>query len=93
MLSNIPGLSFVEMPRAREDSFCCGAGGGRFWTRKNDKNPISIYRVREAQATEAERVITSCPYCYTIFMERMDDTDFGKKMITQDIAELVESYL
>src|SRR5665811_2519116 len=31
LLSVIPGATFKEMPRNKETSFCCGAGGARMW--------------------------------------------------------------
>ncbi|KAF1083814.1 succinate dehydrogenase/fumarate reductase iron-sulfur subunit [Sporotomaculum syntrophicum] len=80
VLRSIPGVRLTEMPRSQKKSFCCGAGGGRFWTRSSKENPISMNRVKEALATEATTVITSCPYCRNIF---------EGDMLVQDIAELL----
>jgi Fe-S oxidoreductase len=45
------GYSLVEMPRCRENSFCCGAGGGRIWVGDDGiaERP-SENRIREALA-------------------------------------------
>ena len=31
ILESIPGLEVDELERSRENSFCCGAGGGKIW--------------------------------------------------------------
>ena len=31
VLESIPGLEFIELPDSREESICCGGGGGRIW--------------------------------------------------------------
>nr|MDA8228195.1 (Fe-S)-binding protein [Desulfitobacterium hafniense] len=93
ILSVVPGLNLVEMPRTKEKSFCCGAGGGRFWTKAKPENPISRNRVQEALVTGADLIITSCPYCNTTLKEETQQRERDKDIITIDIAEFLESYL
>ena len=48
-LLELLGCELVEMPRNRENSFCCGAGGGQIWISEQggDERP-SENRIREA---------------------------------------------
>lgn len=32
ILNSIPGIQFIEFPKSKADSLCCGGGGGRMWT-------------------------------------------------------------
>lgn len=92
LITSIPGVDLVEMPRSREESFCCGAGGGRFWMRHRGENPISVNRVKQALATDADIIVTSCPYCNKVFNEKIKDVS-QEDVNTLDIAELIESSL
>ena len=49
----IPGVEFIEMFESREDSLCCGMGGGRIWqeTEKNER----FSNIRVEQAVEDRR--------------------------------------
>ncbi|MEY2732509.1 MAG: hypothetical protein RLZZ523_380 [Actinomycetota bacterium] len=57
------GADLVEMPRNKERSFCCGAGGGRMWMEEKLGTRINLNRVDEAITTGAEEVAVGCPFC------------------------------
>ena len=67
-----------EMPRSRERSFCCGAGGARMWMEEDTGTRINEARINEASATGADTVAVACPYCLVM----LDD---GAKTVGSDI--------
>ncbi|UCE73744.1 MAG: (Fe-S)-binding protein [Methanomassiliicoccales archaeon] len=87
LLTAVPGVEFVEMPRNRMGSRCCGAGGG-FKIAFNDKaTVIASKRVKEAVDTEAECIITTCPFCKTNLTHGAEIMENG--IPTYDLMELV----
>jgi Fe-S oxidoreductase len=66
------GGEIEEMPRNRERSFCCGAGGARMWMEEESPR-INDTRFAEAASTGAETVATACPYCLVM----LDDAAKG----------------
>jgi Fe-S oxidoreductase len=75
------------MASNHEESFCCGAGGGRMWMEENLGSRMNVTRVKQAAETGAETVCVSCPYCMTMFEDGMKDIESDMKV--RDIAELV----
>jgi Fe-S oxidoreductase len=63
LLGALPGVELAEMPRNRERSFCCGAGGARVWMEESIGTRIGTDRAGEAIATGADVIATACPYC------------------------------
>ncbi|MAO80353.1 MAG: Fe-S cluster protein [Nocardioides sp.] len=63
LLQVLPGAEYVEMERANERSFCCGAGGARMWMEENLGERININRTTEAVGTGADQIAVGCPFC------------------------------
>ncbi|MGC8621177.1 MAG: heterodisulfide reductase-related iron-sulfur binding cluster [Caldisphaera sp.] len=95
VIGSIKGLRIKEMPRNRENSFCCGGGGGQMFYEVKRGERISVIRSEEAKETldkidSNEKVLSvSCPMCNTMF--RGESDKFGFKV--KDIAELVDESL
>ena len=63
VIKKIKGVEFVEMEKSRENSRCCGAGGGYKSAFGDFATNIAAERVRDAEAVGAEVLITCCPFC------------------------------
>jgi Fe-S oxidoreductase len=63
LLGILAGTTYAEMPRHRERSFCCGAGGARMWMEERIGTRINMNRTEEALATGADTIATGCPFC------------------------------
>lgn len=81
------GLEVVEMERRREWSWCCGAGGGMLEVHPDFAQWTALQRLEEAEATGAEVLVTSCPWC----LRNLKDTAqaHGKRIQVSDLTELV----
>jgi Fe-S oxidoreductase len=69
ILGSVPGVRLNEMPRNRETSFCCGAGGARMWMEESIGTRINETRSEEAIGTGAELVTAACPYCIVMLTD------------------------
>jgi len=93
LLKKLPGLELVEMPDSRQDSLCCGGGGGRIWAETPKEERFSDLRVAQAMEAGAEVLATSCPYCISNFEESrlsLGEDDF---LEVRDITELIQEAL
>jgi Fe-S oxidoreductase len=87
VLKSLPGIELVEMERIRENSWCCGAGGG-----VKQANPeLALWsahqRIQEARITGAAALVTSCGWCLQNFKDAAEE--FHEKIEVYDVAELV----
>jgi Fe-S oxidoreductase len=92
LLGAIPGASVVEMPRNRERSFCCGAGGARMWMEERLGTRINENRTEEALealaasgGTSNGAIAVGCPFCHVMLTDGLT-----AKQATGDAAETVE---
>ena len=86
-------VTFTELPRNRNNSFCCGAGGAQFWKEEEPgEMRVSENRFREAQATGAEVIAAGCPFCKVMLTSSESAEKEGAPEV-RDIAQLVSANL
>ncbi len=86
------GLELVEMPRNRNHSYCCGAGGGRIWMEDTPdiKERPAENRIREAARLDGvQTFVVACPKDIAMFRDAVKTTGLESKLTVKDIAELV----
>jgi Fe-S oxidoreductase len=89
VLHEVSGLELVEMSASRQDSLCCGGGGGRIWMETPKNERFSDIRLEQADATGAEVLVTSCPYCITNFEESRLGMEGDEVLEIKDLTEIV----
>ena len=93
VLESIPGLELVEMYNSREDSLCCGGGGGRIWAETKKGERFSDLRVEQALEAGANILAAACPYCMVMFEDSVLSSGKSDVIEIKDIAELVQEAL
>jgi Fe-S oxidoreductase len=89
ILQMIPGIELREMQRNRENSLCCGGGGGRMWADFDEQKHLAEIRVLEALDTGAEIIATACPFCLLNLEDAIKVLDKEDAIIVKDIAEIM----
>ncbi|MBW1789837.1 MAG: (Fe-S)-binding protein, partial [Deltaproteobacteria bacterium] len=91
VLKSIPGLELVEMRRTRVNAFCCGGGGGNFFTDMNgpgEDSPGRV-RIREALDTGASIVAVACPQCAKMLTDAVKAEELEDRLAVKDVAQVV----
>jgi len=87
------GCELVEMPRNRDNSFCCGAGGGRIWMKElkaeGARRP-SEQRIDEATALGAlDYFVVACPKDVTMYEDAIKTSGHQGELGLRELSELV----
>ncbi len=82
----------IDPPRARERSFCCGAGGGLVFLGEEKGERINHVRAKELAATGASIVGAACPFCATMFRDALAATSDAPPQLL-DIAQIAAQSL
>jgi Fe-S oxidoreductase len=77
------------MARHHNNSFCCGAGGGRMWLEESIGKHINVARVEQALEKNAETICACCPYCIIMFEDGLKDMNAEDRVQVLDLAEIV----
>jgi len=84
----VPGLELREMKLSRDQSFCCGGGGGCTWIEESGTR-ISHVRSDHFRETGAETLATSCPFCLQMLEEGVSAGDTAGAPRVRDLIEIV----
>jgi Fe-S oxidoreductase/nitrate reductase gamma subunit len=89
------GCTLVEMPRNRDNSFCCGAGGGRIWiSAPTGSERPSENRIREALSLgELDYFVVACPKDVTMYEDAIKTTGSQERIALRELTELIEECL
>lgn len=90
LLENIPRVKIVEMRDNRENSICCGSGGGRHFLDIPGER-LSHRRILQAEETGAQAMVAPCPFCIQNFEDSAKVK--GVKVEVKDLAEILSASL
>jgi len=92
VLKSISGLQLLEMGRVKENAFCCGGGGGNFFTDLLGSGPESPARarVREAAETGASVLAVACPNCAKMLEDAAKAENLEGKIAVKEISEIIQ---
>ncbi len=86
ILSSIPGLKLVELPRTRENALCCGAGRGTKEAFPEFSDFVVKERIKEVKDSGAEMLVSSCPWCKIHFRGALSDGGIDVLDISEVLA-------
>lgn len=91
ILQGIPGIELLEMDSIKENSFCCGGGGGNVFTDilGGGENAPPRVRLGQAKATGAEILAVGCPGCMVMFEDALETIEKENKLEVLDISEIL----
>ena len=87
-----PFAEVVDPRRARERSFCCGAGGGQMFLGEEKGKRINVERAEELVASGAQTIGTACPFCQSMFRDALGALPQAPPKLL-DIAQIVAAAL
>ncbi|AIZ57268.1 CoB--CoM heterodisulfide reductase iron-sulfur subunit D [Candidatus Methanoplasma termitum] len=87
VLKKVKGIELVEMDRKKENSRCCGAGGGYKSQYGEMAINIAAERIRDAEETGAEILVTCCPFCVVNLSQGAKQ--IGSKIKVMDLMEIL----
>jgi Fe-S oxidoreductase len=85
ILNKISDLN--EMKTNRFAAMCCGAGGGVRKGYPELSMDIAKNRIKEAEETGAEYLVSACPFCYRNLSDAIKELNSDLKMV--DLIELI----
>jgi Fe-S oxidoreductase len=89
VLASIPGVTLLDEVECRENTLCCGGGGGRIWMETLKGERFSDILVGQAAEMGADVLVTACPYCLLNFKDSVVTLDVEASLEVKDVSEIV----
>jgi Fe-S oxidoreductase len=89
VLRAIPGVELVEQARSRENSMCCGAGGGMMWMEETAGTRVNVARTEQLLSVNPTVISSACPYCLTMVEDGTKLKEVEEQVKARDIAEIL----
>ncbi|MDD2510413.1 MAG: heterodisulfide reductase-related iron-sulfur binding cluster [Syntrophomonas sp.] len=90
------GGQVIEIEKAKEFGFCCGAGGGRMWLEEEavEKDGIQYKRINDTRTDQLlvpnpEMIVTNCPFCLTMIADGVKAAEAEENTKVFDVAEVL----
>ncbi|WXG41941.1 MAG: (Fe-S)-binding protein [Candidatus Freyarchaeum deiterrae] len=93
ILESIKGLKLVEMPRNRENSWCCGVGGGVKTAFPEFSQKTSEERINEAKSVGATILVTACPACESGFKDALKAHKDDNNLKVLNVVDIIANHL
>ncbi len=84
------GIKFVEMYRIKNNSMCCGAGGGVRAGYPDFSLRTASLRCDEANAVKADILTTECPFCWRNLSDANNLYNHGMEVM--GVLEMISKY-
>ncbi len=84
------GIKFIEMYRIKNNSMCCGAGGGVRAGYPDFSLRTASLRCDEANAVGADILTTECPFCWRNLSDANDL--YNHNMQVMGVLEMISKY-
>jgi Fe-S oxidoreductase len=82
------GAEIVEMEMSREQALCCGGGGGVRANYPELAKEMAKERIKQAEKTKAEILVTSCPLCFVQLKEAAENSKIKVMELSEFINEI-----
>lgn len=89
LVQAVPGAELLELGRTKNNSLCCGGGGGRVWAEVPFGERFGELRITDAVDKKADILVTACPYCITMLDDACSGLEKGDVLEVMELSEFL----
>ncbi|MBD3407687.1 MAG: hypothetical protein GF411_16335 [Candidatus Lokiarchaeota archaeon] len=91
VIQAVENVELVEMETNKRYAHCCGSGGGVKSSFGELANKVAADRIHEAEETDAQILVTACPFCHKGLVDGADYAESSMKIL--DLPEFLIPYV